>query len=172
MAMCQDEQTERPDSRRKFLRIVVTLWGIAVLGTLIGALVTPHLGSMADFVLHQTVHRGWTRLILRTEQPFFDLSTPVHAVKSYYRALYHGDASAMERLTAAPLHEQMRLRLAAAGTPPNPQPYHSYLRTEVQEAQSAVVVEKFHLFWQRGLRFMLRRHAAEWYIVGMELLQE
>lgn len=169
--MRQDEQTGPPDSRRKFLRVVVTLWVVAVLATLIGALTAPHLGRIADFVLHQTVHRGWMRLTLRPEQPFFDLSAPAHAVKSYYSALYRGDAAAMERLTAAPFREQMRWRLAHAGRSPNPPPYHSYLSTEIQEAQSAVVVEKFHLFWQCGLRFMLQRQATEWYIVGVELMQ-
>jgi hypothetical protein len=33
-----------------------------------------------------------------------------------------------------------------------------------------VVVEKFHLFWQRGLRFSLQRSAADWYIVGVEMM--
>jgi hypothetical protein len=32
----------------------------------------------------------------------------------------------------------------------------------------AVVVEKFHLFWKHGLRFVLQRQAGDWQIVGIE----
>jgi hypothetical protein len=169
--MRQENETRQQDSRRKFLRVVGTLWVAAVLATLVGALVAPYLGRMADFVLHQTVHRHWTRLALQIEQPFLDLSAPVHTVKSYYSALYHGDAAAMERLTTGPFREQMRLRLAHAEKTSNSPPYRSYLRTETSAAQSAVVVEKFHLFWQHGLRFSLQRNAADWCISGVELIQ-
>jgi hypothetical protein len=168
--MRHDNETKQQDSRRKFLRVVGVLWVAAVLATLVGALVAPHLGRMADFVLHQTVHRHWTRLALQTEQPFVDLSTPVRTVKSYYSALYRGDATAMERLTTGPFREQMRLRLAHAERSSSSAPYRSYLRTETSAAQSAVVVEKFHLFWQRGLRFSLQRHVADWCINGIEIM--
>jgi hypothetical protein len=169
--MRQENETRQPDSRRKFLRVVGVLWVAAVLVTLVGALVAPHLGRMADFVLHQTVHRHWIRLALQTEQPFLDLSTPVYTVKSYYSALYRGDATAMERLTAGPFRDQMRRRLADAERLVSSAPYRSYLRTETSAAQNAVVVEKFHLFWQRGLHFSLQRHAADWCIVSVEILQ-
>jgi hypothetical protein len=122
-------------------------------------------------VLHQTVHRHWIRLALQTEQPFLDLSAPVHTVKSYYSALYRGDATAMEQLTTGPFREQMRLRLAQAEKSSSSAPYRSYLHTETSVAQSAVVVEKFHLFWRRGLRFSLQRNAADWCISGVEIMQ-
>jgi len=168
MATCQDEQAGAPDSRQKFLRIVVTLWVGAVLATLIGALVAPHLGRMADFVLHQTVHRGWTRLTLRPEQPFFDLSVPAHAVKSYYSALYQGNVASMERLTQGALRDQMRQRTAHATAAPAFTPYRSFVRAEMRGDHEAVVREKFHLFWKHGLRFLLRRDASDWQIVHIE----
>jgi hypothetical protein len=168
--MRQENETRQQDSRRKFLRLVGILWVAAVLATLVGALIAPHLGRMADFVLHQTVHRHWTRLALQTEQPFLDLSAPAHTIKSYYSALYRGDATAMERLTAGPFRDQMRLRLAHAESSSSSPPYRSYLRTETSAAQSAAVVEKFHLFWQRGLRFSLQRNAADWCIIGVEMM--
>ena len=169
--MPQEGEARQSDARRKFLRVVGILWAAALLATLVGALVAPHLGRIADFVLHQTVHRSWTRLTLKVDRPFFDLSAPAPTVKSYYSALYRSDAVAMERLTAGLFREHMRLLLAHAAVSSGTPPYHSYLRAEPPEAQSAVVVEKFHLFWQRGLRFSLRRHAEEWYIIGVELLQ-
>jgi hypothetical protein len=142
-----------------------------VLAIVIGAAVAPHLASMADFILHQTAHRHWQALTLQSAQPFFDLSAPEHAIKSYYSARYRGDAATMERLTAGAFREQMRQWLAYAEASPDNVSYHSYLRTETSGSQQAVVVEKSHLFWQRGLRFSLQRYAADWRIVDVELLQ-
>jgi hypothetical protein len=169
--MHQSDQDRHAASPRKFLRVLVILWATAVLAILLGAVVAPHLGRMADFLLHQTAHRHWQSLTLQTAQPFFDLSSPEHAIKSYYSARYRGDTAIMERLTAGVFREQMRQWLAYAEASPDNVSYHSYLRTEMSGAQQAVVVEKSHLFWQRGLRFSLQRHAADWHIVGVELLQ-
>jgi hypothetical protein len=49
--------------------------------------------------------------------------------------------------------------------------YRSYLHTEMPTPQRAVVTEKFHLFWPRGLRFHLEQHGTEWHIVGIEIVQ-
>jgi hypothetical protein len=146
-------------------------WVTAVLVTLIGALLAPHLGRLADFVLHQTAYRAWTRLSLRTDQAFLDLSTPAFAVKSYYSALSRGDVSAMERLTVGPFREQMQRRMAHAEAASDIVTYRSYLRTEMHRDARAIVHEKFHLFWQRGLRFSLRRTNAEWRLVGVDLMR-
>jgi hypothetical protein len=124
-----------------------------------------------DFTLHQTAYRHWTHLTLHSASPFLDVSTPERAVKSYYSALYHGDMAAMERVTAGPLREQMQQRLAhTPGTVDLPT-YTSYLETHGAEAHTAVVVEKFHLFWSHGLRFTLQRRATDWAIIDIELLE-
>jgi hypothetical protein len=169
--MSQQGQHRRQVSGGKFLRVVGILWVAALLVILIGALLAPHLGRLADVVLQQTVHRAWTRLSLRTDQPFFDLSTPALAVKSYYSALFRGDTSAMERLTVGPFREQMQQRLTHAEAASDIGTYRSYLRTEMHQDARAIVQEKFHLFWQRGLRYSLRRHDADWRIVGIELVR-
>jgi hypothetical protein len=169
--MHQSDQARHAASRQKFLRVLGLFWATAVLAILVGAVVAPHLGRVADFVLHQTAHRHWQSLTLQTAQPFFDLSAPQHTVKSYYSALYRGDAATMERVTAGSFREQIRQRMAHAAAAPPHISYHSYLRTETSGSQQAVVVEKFHLFWQRGLRFSLQRSAADWHIVGVELFQ-
>jgi hypothetical protein len=104
------------------------------------------------------------------EQPFFDLSTPTRAVQSYYSALYQGNVTNMERLTHGALREQMRLRVAATATAPAFTPYRSFVRTEMQGEHAAIVLEKFHLFWKQGLRFLLQRQAGDWQIVGVEPL--
>jgi hypothetical protein len=62
------------------------------------------------------------------------------------------------------------MRQAEAPAAPTDLTYRSYVHIEMQDEQQAVVVEKFHLFWQRGLRFSLRRTAADWHIVGIELV--
>jgi hypothetical protein len=121
-------------------------------------------------VLHATAHRHWTLLILRLEEPFFDLSLPARTVESYYSALYRRDAAAMQRLTAGAFRDQMLQRVthaeaALAST------YRSYLHTEMPTPQRAVVTEKFHLFWQRGLRFHLQQYGAEWRVAGVEIVQ-
>jgi hypothetical protein len=145
-----------------------TIWITVVALTLAGAALAPHLGQVADFALHQTVHRHWTRLTFDAERPFFDLSTPTRAVQSYYSALYQGSVASIERLTQGALREQLRLRVAYARTAPAFTPYRSFVRAEMRGDHEAVVLEKFHLFWKHGLRFVLQRDAGDWQIVNIE----
>lgn len=168
--MPNPENTDHTASRRKFLRVVGALWIIAVVAIIVGALLAPHMGRLVDFVLSQTLHRDWTRLALRVAQPYFDLSAPEHTIKSYYSALYRGDAAAMARLTTGAFHQQMQQRMAHAEPVAEQTTYRSYLHTERRDEQQAVLTEKFHLFWQRGLRFTLRQRAADWHIVAVELV--
>jgi hypothetical protein len=65
----------------------------------------------------------------------------------------------------------MRLRVGHAEAAPPDTLYRSYLNTEVQAPRLAVVTEKFHLFWQRGLLFHLEHSGTEWQIVRVELVQ-
>jgi hypothetical protein len=167
-SMLQEPDAPRPDTRLKFLRVLGTVWLIVVVLTLGGMVVVPHLGQVTDFVLHQTSHRQWTRLTFDAERPFFDLSTPIGTVQSYYSALYQGNVAGMARLTQGALREQMRLRVAHATSAPAFTPYRSFVRADMRGDHEAVVLEKFHLFWQRGLRFVLQREAGDWQIVGIE----
>jgi hypothetical protein len=160
----------QPDARLKFLRVLGTVWLVIMALILGGAALAPYLGQIADFVLQQTVHRHWSRFALDAEQPFFDLSTPTRTVQSYYSALYQGNIASMERLTRGAFREQMRLRVAATATAPALTHYRSFVRTEMQGDREAVVVEKFHLFWKHGLRFLLQREAGDWQIVSVEPL--
>jgi hypothetical protein len=153
------------------LRIAGLLWLGALLVILVGALVAPHVGRIADAVLHYTAHRHWTLLTLSTAQTFVDLSSPPHTVKSYYSALYRGDVATMDRLTRGAFRDQMRLRVVHAEAAPPDTLYRSYLNTEMQAPHLAVVTEKFHLFWQRGLLFHLEHNGTEWQIVRVELVQ-
>lgn len=166
--MHQEPETPQPDTRLRFLRVLGIVWLIVVALTLAGALLAPHLGQIADFALHQTVHRHWVRLTFDAERPFFDLSTPTRAVQSYYSALYQGNVANIERLTQGALREHMRRRVADARTAPAFTPYRSFVRAEMRGDHEAVVLEKFHLFWQHGLRFLLQRDAADWQIVSIE----
>jgi hypothetical protein len=169
-AMPEEEKTARPGSSHRFLRVVGVLWLVVIAAILVGALLAPYLGRMADFVLSQTTHGDWTRLTLRVGQSYFDLTTPEHTIKSYYSALYRGDAAAMARLTAGAFHTQMQQRMAYAEPVTEQITYRSYLLTERRQPQQAVITEKFHLFWQRGLRFVLRRTGTDWHIVAVELI--
>ena len=166
--MNQEPEAPQPDTRLRFLRVLGTIWIVVVALTLAGAVLAPHLGQIADFALHQTVHRHWTRLTLDAERPFFDLSTPTRAVQSYYSALYQGSVTSIERLTQGALREHMRLRVADARTAPAFTPYRSFVRAEMRDDHEAVVLEKFHLFWKHGLRFLLQRDAGDWQIVSIE----
>jgi hypothetical protein len=89
-------------------------------------------------------------------------------VQSYYTALYQGDVASIERLTQGALREQLRQRVAHTSTAPALTPYRSFVRADLRGDHDAVVLEKFHLFWQRGLRFVLQRQAGDWQIVGIE----
>lgn len=152
----------------KFLRWLVLGWLIAVGLTLAGAVLAPHAGRLLDFVLWQTAYRRWQPLRLDTQRPFFDLSRPELAVKSYYSALYRGDRAHMARLTTGALQAAMQHRLAQAA--PVAMRYRSYLYLEHLAEAEARVLEKFHLFWRRGLRFHLQREAGEWRLAEVTLL--
>jgi hypothetical protein len=169
--MSHAEPPRSHTSGRKFLRIAGLLWLGTLLIILVGALVAPHVGRIADAVLHYTAYRHWTLLTLSTAQTFVDLSSPPHTVKSYYSALYRGDVATMDRLTRGAFRDQMRLRVVHAEATPPDTLYRSYLNTEMQAPHLAVVMEKFHLFWQRGLLFHLEHSGTEWQIVRVELVQ-
>ena len=166
--MHQEPEAPQPDTRLRFLRVLGTIWLVVVTLTLAGAVLAPYLGQITDFALHQTVHRHWTRLTLDAERPFFDLSTPTRAVQSYYSALYQGSVASIERLTQGALREHMRLRVEDARTAPAFTPYRSFVRAEMRDDHEAVVLEKFHLFWKHGLRFLLQRDTGDWQIVSIE----
>ena len=168
--MYQEPEAPQPDTRLRFLRVVGTIWLVVIALTLGGAALWPYRNQIRDFVLHQTTHRHWTRLTFDGERPFFDLSTPTRAVQSYYSALYQGNVASMERLTQGAWREQMRQRVAASATTPAFTSYRSFVRVEMQGNHEAVVFEKFHLFWQNGMRFLLQREAGDWQIVGVEPL--
>src|SRR5262249_60426182 len=116
------------DARLRFLRVLGTIWIVAVALIIGGTVLAPYLGQIADFALHQTVHRQWTRLAFDAERPFFDLSTPTRTVQSYYSALYQGSVASIERLTQGDLLEQMRLRVVFGRAAPAFAPYLSFVR--------------------------------------------
>jgi hypothetical protein len=158
-------------SPAKFLKVVGLLWGGAILLVLLIAWLPPHIGRIADMVLHQTTYRDWVHLVLTSERKFFDYSTPFNTLKSYYSALYLADADAMRRLTTGAFQQQMRARMRNAQPPDNVITYRSYLRTSASAAQQAVVAERFHLFWRRGLIFHLHYRDGGWRIAQVQLAQ-
>ena len=159
-----------PDTHARFLKVLALLWGGAILAIIMVALFAPHVGRMTDVVLHLTAYRDWSPLTLQVERRFLDLSTPLDTIKSYYSALYRGDAATMQQLTGGVLQQQMRSRMSTAQRVAGPSVYRSYLRAAKPAAQHVMVVEKFHLFWQQGLRFDLRQHGAAWRIDQVRLL--
>lgn len=153
----------------KFLKVVGLLWGGAILLVILIALLPPHMGRMADVLLHHTAYRGWVHLRLTSERKFFDHSTPFNTIKSYYSALYLGDADVMQRLTTGAFQQQMRARMRDAQLSDGTITYRSYLHTELSKAQQAVVAERFHLFWRQGLVFDLRYRDGVWRIAQVQL---
>lgn len=164
------DQTAPQPGIPRFVRVIGTIWLMVVLALLLGAVLAPHIGRLVDLFLHHTSHRAWIRMRLQTNKPFFDLSTPMQSVKSYYSALYRSDAARMEHLTEEPLRQHMRQRLRHHEASTAGPTYRSYLHTEEHDADHAVVVEKFHLFWQHGQRFYLQRDAADWRILRVALM--
>jgi hypothetical protein len=161
----RDEKPVRRTALPAFVRIGGAIWLGLIVAVLLGAVLAPHAGRLLDVGLHYTSHRQWTSLRLQAEPPFFDVSTPLRTVHSYYSALYRRDATRMGRLTAGPFRQQMRQRLAHVETLADAPAYHSFVTVVQQDRSVAVVLEKFHLFWQRGLRFSLQRTDAEWRII-------
>lgn len=162
------------DTRLKFIRIVGGAAAALVIVVVVATYTAPHVGRVTDVVLNHTWHRDWTRLTLPADESFFDLSTPFLAVRSYYSALYQADATNLPELAVEPFREQLRLRLqhAEASSGAERIIYRSYLFTVMQGGGRAVVTEKFHLFWQRGLRFQLQRTPAGWSIAGVTLVKQ
>lgn len=165
--MESQEDVPRRPALPKFVRVVGTIWLVALAAILIGALLAPHLGRLADLVLHLTVRRAWTLVRVQPEIPVFDSSTPLQTVRSYYSALYRGDVTQMDRLTHGPFRQHMQQRLARSEPLTESTVYRSYLHLERRDDASAFVLEKFHLFWQQGLRFHLQRIADTWRIVRL-----
>ena len=58
MTMSHTDTPSPPASGRRFLRIAGFLWLGVLLAILVGALVAPHVGRIADVVLHATAHRS------------------------------------------------------------------------------------------------------------------
>ena len=162
----------QPDTRLKFMRIVGGVAAALVIAVVVGAYTAPHVGRLTDIVLNHTWHRDWAPLTLPADEAFFDLSTPFLTVRSYYSSLYQGDATNLAELAVEPFRQQLRVRLQHAETPPGADRliYRSYLFTVMQGGGRAVVTEKFHLFWQRGLRFQLLRTPAGWSIASATLV--
>lgn len=166
-----DDSASQPGLPR-FVRIAGMVWLGLIAVVILGTLLAPYVGRLIDFGLHQTTHRSWTAIRLPAGQVFFDLSTPILSVRSYYSALYRGDAAHMERLSDGAFRQLMQQRLAHhASTAAQPRLYRSYVYIEDQDEARAVVIEKFHLFWGQGLRFYLERTGFDWRIVQLALLQ-
>lgn len=157
------------NTRSKFIKVAGLIWGSAILLIVLIALLAPYFGRIADIVLHQTAYRDWVHLVLISERKFFDASTPFDTIKSYYSALYLGDDDAMQRLTSGAFQHQIRGRMRGAQLPDSTMTYRSYLHAAIAAPQQAVVAERFHLFWRRGLVFHLRRRDGVWRISQVQL---
>lgn len=160
----------RPASQGRFLRMLVLGWAGLLVALLLGVVFAPYAGRTLDGVLHQTVYRAWKRVTLDAEHLVDDRSTPLTTVQSYYSTLYWGRAAALEALTDGGFRLQIQARLqagaVAAGT--ETPTYRSYILLESQEEQRAAVLEKFHLFWQNGLRFTLQHTGSGWVITQVD----
>ncbi|WP_143301678.1 hypothetical protein [Candidatus Entotheonella palauensis] len=164
--MHEDEAPRRPELP-KYVRVVGTIWLVLLLAVIIGALLAPHMGRLIDFALHQTSHRQWTAIRLQPDVVYFDRSGPIHTLQSYYSALYRVSASDMEALTNGALQKQMRRQMQGREAAKEVAAYRSFARV-IEEAEGrAVVEEKFHLFWRRGLRFVMQDVADGWRVVAV-----
>ena len=171
--MDADPGAGRPGPPLKFIRIVAGIAAALIVVVTVTVYTAPHVGRITDAVLNLAWHREWTRLTLPAGEAFHDLSTPAQSIRSYYSALYRGDATHLAQLAVGPFHEQLRLRLQHAEPPPDADPivYRSYLLTVLQGGGRAVVTEKFHLFWRHGLRFHLQRTAHGWSISELAMVR-
>ena len=169
--MQQPEASARRPTLPRFVRVLGTLWLGAIGAIIVGALLAPHIGRITDSVLHLTTYRDWTRVTLDTNTPYFDLSSPVTAIKSYYSALYRGDGTRMERLTTGAAQRQMRARMAHAEAATSDTMYRSYLYVDRSSDVAVVITETFHLFWKRGLRFALQKEASDWRIAHITVVK-
>ena len=163
----------RPGPPLRFIRVVAGAAAALIIVVVVATYTAPHVGRIADTVLHHTWHRDWTRLTLPANEAFFDLSTPALAVRSYYSALYQAEGTHLAKLAVDPFREQLRLRLQHAEKPPVADRivYRSYLFILMQGGGRAVVTEKFHLFWKYGLRFQLQRTPNGWSISELTMVR-
>ncbi len=162
--MHEDESPRRPELPR-YIRVVGAIWLTVLLAVLISVVMAPYVGRIVDTVMHQTSHRQWTAIRLQPQEVYFDRSQPIHTVQSYYSALYRASANDMDGLTAGPLREQMQQRMRYREVATDTAEYQSFARVTEREATWAVVEEKFHLFWNRGLRFVMTSTADGWRVV-------
>lgn len=171
--MDANPSTPRPGAPLKFMRVVAVVAAALIIVVVVATYTAPHVGRITDSVLNYTWHRDWSRLTLPADEAFFDLSTPSLAIRSYYSALYQSDATHLAQLAVDPFREQLRLRLQHAEVPHDADRlvYRSYLFTVMQGGGRAVVTEKFHLFWQHGLRFQLQRTADGWSISELTMVR-
>ncbi|WP_179137516.1 hypothetical protein [Candidatus Entotheonella palauensis] len=165
----EDESPRRPELP-KYVRIAGTIWLALLIAVVMGALLTPHMGRIIDFVMLRTSHRQWTAIRLQPDAVYFDHSMPIRTVQSYYSALYRVSASDMEALTDGALREQMRHRMQDREAAKNVAVYRSFARVTEEADSRAVVEEKFHLFWSQGLRFVLHDVAEGWRVVEVTSL--
>ena len=171
--MDENPSGARPGPPLKFIRVVAGVAAALIIVVVVATYTAPHVGRITDTVLNYTWHRDWTRLTLPANEAFFDLSTPVLTVRSYYSALYQAEGAHLAQLAVEPFREQLRLRLLHAEVPPGADRivYRSYLFTVMQGGGRAVVTEKFHLFWQHGLRFQLLRTGDGWSISELTMVR-
>ncbi len=162
--MHEDESPRRPELS-KYIRVVGTIWLVGLCAVIVGALLAPHMGRIVDVTLNWTSHRQWQVIRLQPGVAYFDRSTPIHTVQSYYSALYRVHASDMAALTDGVLREQMRCRMQYRGAASEATFYRSFARVKEETATRVVVEEKFHLFWREGLQFVLHEGADGWRIV-------
>ncbi len=167
--MHDDESPPRPELP-KYIRVVGSIWLTLMAAVVISVLLAPYMGRIVDFAMHQTSHRQWTVIRLQPQEVFFDRSLPIRAVQSYYSALYRASANDMDALTAGPLRNQMRQRMRHREVTTDTAVYQSFAQVAEREATWAVVEEKFHLFWNRGLRFMVTLAEDGWRVVQVTSL--
>ncbi len=168
--MRYEDESPRRSELPKYVRVVGTIWLVVLGAVIIGVLLAPHMGRIIDVVLHQTSHRQWTAIRLQPDVVYFNRSTPIQAVQSYYSALYRANLSDMEALTDGALREHLRRRMKHREVALEAETYRSFARVAETEATRAVVEEKFHLFWRQGLRFVMRDAADGWRVVEVTSL--
>jgi hypothetical protein len=168
--MRHEDEAPRHHGLPKYVRVVGTIWLALLVAVMIAVLLAPQVDRILDVILLQTSHRQWTALRLQSDEVFFDHSRPIHTVRSYYSALYRGNADDMEALTGTALREQMRRRMRYREVAKEVAMYRSFVRVIEETATRAVVEEKFHLFWRQGLRFVMHDAADGWRIVELSPL--
>lgn len=168
--MMHEDESSPPPELPKYIRVVGSIFLTVLLAVVISLVMAPYMARIVDTALHQTSHRQWTAIRLQPQEVYFDRSLPIRTVQSYYSALYRASASDMDTLTAGPLREQMQRRMHHREATANAEVYRSFALVAEQEANWAVVEEKFHLFWKRGLRFVMNASEEGWQVVQVTSL--